>query len=373
MEAISAVISATATYLPPEQIGNDELVASFNAYIDAENEARAVSGDALLERSDADFVERASGIRTRHVLERTGILDPGRMVPIIAERGNSDLSVQAEFGVHSARLALDRAEVTAQEVDLVICACAQHQRPYPAIAIEIQQSLGCSGGAFDMSVACSSSTFALHLANNLVRSGAVAKVLVVSPEIMTGHLNFRDRQTHFIFGDASAAVLVERGSPVDRREHVYEIVDSRIWTEFSSNIRSNFGFLNRADEFGVGKADKLVTQKGNKVFKEVTRAANSFIRELLQSQSLGVEDIKRFWLHQANLRMLELLVEELLGRTMSHAEVPITLDKYGNVASPGSIIAFDENKSDLSSGDLGLLCSFGAGYSIGGLILKKRT
>jgi beta-ketodecanoyl-[acyl-carrier-protein] synthase len=373
MNQAAAIVSGTGVFLPSQRITNQELVASFNAFVDSVNPIRSQVGAPLLEYSDVDFIFRASGIKQRFVLDRTGVLDPGRMTPVIPERANTDISVQAEFGMASARLALDRAGRAPEEVDLTICACAHHQRPYPAIAIEIQKGLGCRGGAFDMNVACSSVTFALHVASSLVCSGAAKTVLVVSPEIMSGHLNFRDRQTHFIFGDASASVLIERAGSSAMPANTYQVIDSRIWTDYSSNIRSNFGFLNRAADKQGEAADNLVTQNGHKVFKEVTRATNLFIREFLADRSLCKDQIKRYWLHQANLRMLESLAEELFKRPASPTEMPITLDKYGNVASPGAIVAFDEHKDDLAIGDIGLLCSFGAGYSIGGLLLQKVT
>ena len=96
----------------------------------------------------------------------------------------------------------------AADIDMVICAASHHQRPYPAIAIEIQHALGIEGAAFDMGLGCSSAAAGLHVAFNLVRTGAQRRVLVVTPEIITAHLNFRDRQTHFIFGDASTAMVV---------------------------------------------------------------------------------------------------------------------------------------------------------------------
>lgn len=370
---MTAVITATAVHVPDDVITNDELVESFNTYVAAENAARAARGEPPLPSSDPDFVLNASGIKARHVLEKSGVLDPQRMVPRIPERPDSSLSVQAEFAARSARTALDRAGVTARDIDLVICSCAHHQRPYPAIGIELQRELGCGGAAFDMNVACSSATFALHLARGMIEGGLADKVLVSSPEIMSGHLNYRDRQTHFIFGDASIAAVVERTRPDDPRTGLYQIRDSRIWTEFSSNIRSNFGFLNRADESGVGKPDKLVTQNGNKVFKEVTHAAEIFIRGLLADNAMTVADLRRMWLHQANARMNTLLARNLLGREPTPDDMPIVLEEYGNTASPGSIIAFDERRDDIAIGETGLICSFGAGYSIGGLLVTRVT
>ncbi|MEO1199740.1 MAG: beta-ketoacyl-ACP synthase III [Pseudomonadota bacterium] len=378
-----AVIAGIGVHIPEPTITNREIVDSFNAYVAKENAHRQLSGAPLLEPSDPDFIEHASGIKARHVIEKTGVLDPDRMVPDIPDRADETLSVQAEFAVKSARRALAAADADPASVDLVICAAAQHQRPYPAIAIEVQRELGCGGGGFDMNVACSSTTFALHIGTNMIASGAARRVLVTCPEIMSGHLNFRDRATHFIFGDASASILLEAAdtSVPARRSNGFNgngkasghwsIVRSDIWTEFSSNIRSNFGFLNRADSSTQFEADKLVTQVGHKVFKEVTIATERFVTDFLSEAGVTADDLSRLWLHQANLKMDDLVATKILGRNFERSEVPIVLDKYGNTAAPGSLIAFHETNDDLPSGSLGLICSFGAGYSIGALLVRK--
>ncbi|GIR69799.1 MAG: hypothetical protein CM15mP74_10500 [Halieaceae bacterium] len=101
-----------------------------------------------------------------------------------------------------------------------------------------------------------------------MKSGSAQRVLVVNPEICTGHLNFRDRDSHFIFGDVATAVVIEAGADAEDGMG-WEILDSRMQTLFSNNIRNNFGFLNRADASGIGHLDKLFVQEGRKVFKEV--------------------------------------------------------------------------------------------------------
>jgi beta-ketodecanoyl-[acyl-carrier-protein] synthase len=368
----NAALCGVGVFVPPDKISNDELVESFNHYVDAANKQRLASGDQILEPSSAEFILEASGISNRHVLDKSGILDPNRMVPNLPERLDDALSIQAEFAVKSARLALSDASMEPSDIDLVICSCAHHQRPYPAIAIEIQKALGCGGAAFDMNVACSSTTFAMHIAVQMVQSGAATNVLVCSPEIMSGHLNHRDRKTHFIFGDASASVIIGRcGKPILGDTHPrYEILKTNIWTEFSSNIRSNFGFLNRTSPETAGSDDKLVTQVGNKVFKDIVFAASKHIRNFLRKEGLAVEQMHRLWLHQANLKMLRALVKHLGQDDFEH-RVPIILNNIGNVASPGSLIAFERTRDEVPVGGYGLISSFGAGYSIGCLLLKR--
>ncbi|WP_309085258.1 beta-ketoacyl-ACP synthase III [Chelativorans sp.] len=359
--------------IPSASISNEELVETFNRWVDTENIRRKGRGDEPLPKSSADFIRQASGIRRRHVYEREGILDPARMAPVIPARSDDDLSVMAEFGLKAAQKALAQAKVAPGEIDLIICSAAHHQRPYPAIAIEIQQALGAEGAAFDIGLGCSSALAGLHVATNLVRAGAYRRVLVVTPELITAHLNFRDRQTHFIFGDAAVAVLVETMEPGRERHGRLEVVDTRVWTQFSNNIRTNFGFLSRLaqdDPYHLDMEGKLIKQVGSKVFKEVTIASHQFIIDFLAEYGHTPRTMRRFWLHQANARMNAMILKLALGEEVGQDRAPTVLERLGNTAAAGAIIALAENHEDMQQGEFGLLCAFGAGYSIGGALLK---
>ena len=370
----SAVISGSGLYTPPETISNEELVASFNAWVDIHNDTHSdqiASGEIEPKtHSSAEFIEKASGIRSRYVINKAGILDPYRMVPDIPERDNTDQSVMCEIACHAAREAMQAAGVTAADIDAVIVAASNMQRAYPAMAIEVQAALGATGFAFDMNVACSSATFGIQQASDAVRSGSARRVLVVNPEICTGHLNFRDRDSHFIFGDVATAVVVESAESAAGQQG-WEILDTRMQTLFSNNIRNNFGFLNRADEAGVGQLDKLFVQEGRKVFKEVCPAVAEQISSQLDAKGIAPDDLKRIWLHQANRNMNDLIARKVFGRDPSPEESPTILDEYANTSSAGSIIAFHKHNADLATGDLAVLCSFGAGYSIGSIVLRR--
>nr|WP_174242291.1 beta-ketoacyl-ACP synthase III [Pseudomonas donghuensis] len=371
----NVVISGTGLYTPANSISNEELVESFNAYVqqfNRDNAAAIERGEVqALAESSAAFIEKASGIKSRFVMDKDGILDPQRMKPRLPERSNDEPSILCQMAVAAAEQALQRAGRTAADVDAVIVACSNLQRPYPAIAIEVQQALGINGFGFDMNVACSSATFGIQTACNSVQLGQARAVLVISPEICTGHLNFRDRDSHFIFGDAATAVLVERAD-LATSKHQFDIVSTKLLTQFSNNIRNNFGFLNRAGEEGIGAPDKLFVQEGRKVFREVCPMVAELIGQHLTDNNLNVSDVKRFWLHQANLSMNHLIVKKLLGRDALEEEAPVILDSYANTSSAGSVIALHKHQDDLPQGALGVLSSFGAGYSIGSVILRKR-
>ncbi|MGY6552491.1 MAG: beta-ketoacyl-ACP synthase III [Erythrobacter sp.] len=367
------VISATGLFTPPESITNAELVASFNAFVDRHNAAHAeaiAAGEvAPLAYSSVEFIEKASGIKARHVMAKAPVLDPDIMAPRWPERSNDELSIMAEIGVAAARQALERAGRDARDVDAVLCAASNMQRAYPAMAIEIQQALGIEGFGFDMNVACSSATFGIQTAADFVRAGNARSVLVVSPEITSGHLNWRDRDSHFIFGDVATAVLVE-DIAIAPAQH-WDILGTRLKTVFSNNIRNNFGFLNRAHPETADAPDKLFVQEGRKVFKEVVPMVAQMIIE--ESARLGIDPsgLRRLWLHQANAGMNRLIAHKVLGHEACEDESPTVLDTYGNTSSAGSIIAFHKHSDDLAAGDEGLICSFGAGYSAGAVFVRK--
>jgi beta-ketodecanoyl-[acyl-carrier-protein] synthase len=236
----------------------------------------------------------------------------------------------AEVSVKAARQALERAGRDPGDVDAVICSCSSLQRPYPALAIEVQNALGAGGFGYDMNVACSSATFAIQNAADIVRAGHARSALVVNPELCTGHLNYRDRETHFIFGDAAVAVLVERAEIAPKG--AWAILGTKLQTRFSNNIRNNFGFLNRCDPQWRDMPDKLITQQGRKVFKEVVPLVSEMILQHMAELGLKPSDMRRFWLHQANSNMNRLIADRVLGHEASQDESPTVLDVYGNTA-----------------------------------------
>ena len=370
---MTPVISATGLWTPPYSVTNAELVESYNAWADRwnrENEAAITAGDVEAKtHSSTEFIEKASGIKSRYVVEKTGVIDPALMRPVIPERSNEEISILAEIAVKAARQALETAGRDPKDVDAVICAASNMQRAYPAMAIEVQEALGIDGFSFDMNVACSSATFGIQTAADFIRAGNAKSVLMVNPEITSGHLNWTDRDSHFIFGDVATAVLVEDVS-IAPKTH-WKILGTHLKTKFSNNIRNNFGFLNRADPSGIGQPDKLFVQEGRKVFKEVVPMVSEMVLSELDRLDLKPEQLRRLWLHQANANMNRLISTKVLGHEASDDESPTVLDEYANTSSAGSIIAFHKHSSDFRPGDKGLICSFGAGYSAGTIFVEK--
>ena len=369
------VIAATGLFTPSDSITNEELVDSFNRFVALHNErhsdAIAAGEVEALQPSSVEFIEKASGIKARHVMSKAPVLDPEIMSPRWDERSNDELSMMAEIGVKACRQALERAGRDVADIDAVLCAASNMERAYPAMAVEIQQALGIDGFGFDMNVACSSATFGIQTAADYIRAGNAKSVLVVSPEITSGHLNWRDRDSHFIFGDVATAVLVEDAA-VAPTEH-WNILGTKLKTVFSNNIRNNFGFLNRAVPETEGTADKLFVQEGRKVFKEVVPMVAQMILDEAERLSVDPTSLRRMWLHQANAGMNRLIAHKVLGHEANDDESPTVLDTYGNTSSAGSIIAFHLHSADLAAEDVGLICSFGAGYSAGCVFVQKTA
>ncbi len=367
-------ITGHGVWHPPSVLTNDELVAGFNEFVrrdNARHQAEITAGvREALKESTSEFIYRASGIEQRYVQDKTGLVDPERMCPNIPDRPEDQLSYQAEYAKHAAMIALAKAGRAGEDVDLVVLGASNLQRLYPAIAIEVQDAVGAKKGyAFDVSIGCSAATGATIMAQQAIQTGAAKCALVVVPELTTGHMNWRERDSHFIFGDASVAFVVE---PVERaKPGAWEILSSRMMSKFSSNIRNNAGYLDRCDPSTEHAIDKLFHQHGRRVFKEVVPLAAKFITEHLQSLELAPSQIGRYWLHQANQKLNELVAEYTLGRKATREEAPIILDEFGNTASAGSLIAFSKHNEDLAPGTFGVMSSFGAGYSLASLVLRR--
>lgn len=370
-----AAITGTGVFTPDHVITNDELVTAFNAFADLENakytDEIAAGTHEALQHSSADFIQSASGINQRYVLDKSGVLDPKVMHPILPERADDAPSIMAEMAVDAATKALSQSGRTAEDIDCVLIAASNMERAYPAIAVEVQALLGINGFGYDMNVACSSATFGIQSAADMIRAGSIRAALVINPEICSAHLEWRDRDCHFIFGDVCTAAVIERAE--DAKGEHFEILSTRCATQFSNSIRNNNGYLRRTRLGHMeDRRDMQFMQEGRKVFKEVLPLVSKHILNHLSDEDTSPDKLKRLWLHQANKTMNDFIGKKVLGRTPEPDEQPNILQDYANTSSAGSIIAFSKHSDDLKSGDLGLICSFGAGYSVGSVLVQKQ-
>ena len=370
---MSAVIRSTGLWTPDESVSNEELVACFNAYVEkfnADNADAIARGTVEAKNpSSTGFIEKASGIKSRYTIDKEGVLDVERMRPRVKPRPNDEIALTAEAGVAAARDALERAGRDPKDVDAVICSATSMQRTYPCMAIEMQDALGIEGAGYDMTVACSSGTFGMINAINMIDTGMAKSVLVIVPEITTPQLNFRDRDSHFIFGDVAVAVLIEHEDVAGNDG--WRVLGRNMMTKFSNNIRSNFGFLNASEDPEPAFEDRYFVQEGRKVFKEVCPMVAEMILKDMGRFGLEPDDMKRLWLHQANINMNMLVAKKVFGRDFEEHEAPVILDEFANTAGAGSLVAFHRHHDGFEAGEKGLICSFGAGYSAGTVFVEK--
>ncbi|WP_286716847.1 beta-ketoacyl-ACP synthase III [Thalassolituus sp. UBA2009] len=367
------VISGSGLFIPPFTITNDELVEAYNAYANRFNEEHAdaiASGETeALPLSSSEFIEKASGIKARYAMYKDGIVNPDIMHPVFPMTQEGATPEMVTMGVAAAREAMEQAGKTADDIDMIIVSSTFRQRDYPGMSVEIQRELGIKGFAYDMGIACSSATFGLINAYTALKAGTAKCVLFVNPEFTTPGLDFKDRDSHFIFGDVATAAILEPAETATS-EHTFRILSTKQFTQYSDNIRCDASYADYCFE-NVPANRYAFKQQGRKVFKELLPLVTNFIENLLTENQLEASSLKRMWLHQANVNMNLFAVKKLLGRLPEGNEAPVVLDEFANTASSGSVIAFHRYKDDFKAGDKGLICSFGAGYSIGSLLVEK--
>jgi 3-oxoacyl-(acyl-carrier-protein) synthase III len=369
----TSIIRSIGYWVPPNVITNEELVTSYNAYAErfnAENAAEIEAGTLdEVPLSSSDFIKNASGIERRHVIEKSGILDIDHMTPRIVPRPFDDTSSQAEFAMKAVIPALKKAGRDGKDIDGVIVASSAQQRNFPGLACEIQALIGAQGWSFDLTMACASALYGLHIANGMIRSGQAKRILVCSPEIMTCINVHSRRDVHFIFGDAASAILVEAD---DGTPGGWEVLGTHAKNKYSNALRSDFGFINIAERTVEPDYEPGLDQDGHKVFKDVVSFAPTVAKELMEKLDMSGENISRTWLHQANIRMVEMIAKRILGRDRTPENAPGILHEYGNTSSSSVVMNFEMNSDDLKPGDTGVLCAFGAGYGVGAAAVRKR-
>ena len=369
----TSIIRSTGFWAPPDVITNAELVASYNAYaarFNEEHSAAIAAGEReAVPFSSTEFIANASGIERRHVLEKSGILDIDHLTPRIPPRGFDDISVQAEFAMRAVTPALEKAGRDGSGIDGVIVASSAQQRNFPGLSCEIQNLIGATGWSFDLTMACASALYGLNIANAMIRSGQARRILVCSPEIMTCINVHSRRDVHFIFGDAASAILVEAD---DGTPGGWDVLGTHTQNKFSNHLRSDYGFINIAERTVDPDYTPGLDQDGHKVFKDVVSFAPVVARELMAQLELEPETIRRAWLHQANIRMVDLIAKRILGRDRTPENAPSILEEYGNTSSSSVVMNFQMNSEDMQAGDTGIMCAYGAGYGVGAAAIRKR-
>ncbi len=325
---VRAKISSVGTYVPPRLLTNADL-------------------EKMVETNDKWIVER-TGIRERHLVDK-GV-------------GTSDLAVEA------AKCCLKRRGVDASEIEVIIIATVTPDMMFPATACLVQDKLGAKGAwGFDLSAACSGFPYALQVGAKLVESGMHKKVLVIGADVMSSIIDYTDRATCVIFGDGAGAVLLEPCA-----EGEVGLVDYYHEVDGSGGVALNMpggGSLNPTTCETVEKKMHYVHQDGQAVYKFAVRKMAEATETVLNRNGVEGKDLGCFIPHQANKRIIESTAHRL---GMPEDRVIINIDRYGNTTAATIPLAMQTALDDgrLKKGELVLLASVGAGFTIGATLLR---
>jgi 3-oxoacyl-[acyl-carrier-protein] synthase III len=321
-------ISSLATYVPPRLLTNADLEKMVD--------------------TTSEWILQRTGIHTRHVV------DPGV--------ATSDLGAQA------ARQAIERAGLTPDDIDLIIVGTTTPDMFFPSTAALIQHKIGAHRAwGFDLAGACSGFTFSLATASQLVSTGRHQHALVVGADVMSSIIDYTDRATCVLFGDGAGAVVVSAA-----KDAKYGILDFAHEIDGSGGVSLNMpagGSLRPATRETVEQRLHFVKQDGQAVFKFAVRKTEEISRVILQRNGLTADDIALFVSHQANRRIITAAADRL---GLDPAKVIINLEKYGNTTAATIPLALEECvlEGRLKKGDLVILASVGAGFTVGSVLLR---
>lgn len=325
---LRAKISALGTYVPPRLLTNQDL-------------------EKMVDTSDQWILER-TGIRERHIVDR-GI-------------STSDLAVQA------AKKALAERGLAPSDIDAIIVSTVTPDMLFPSTACLVQHKLGAKNvWGFDLSAACSAFLYALQTGAQFISTGAHKKVLVIGADVMSSIIDYTDRATCVIFGDGAGAVLLEpaESDSIGMIDFLHEIDGSG----GCFLCMPGGGSLHPSTHETVEQKMHYVHQDGQAVFKFAVRKQAEVCEKLLQRNGLKGSDIAAFIPHQANRRIITATADRLGLRPEN---VIINIDRYGNTTAGTIPLAMDTARQEgkLKKGDLVLLASVGAGFTVGATLLR---
>lgn len=303
--------------------------------------------EKMVKTSD-DWIVSRTGIRSRRIASK--------------ETATSDLAYQASMS------ALERAGVSAQELDLIIVATMTPDMPMPAAACMLQHLLGATeAAAFDLNAACTGFIYALETAKNFLLSDKrYQHILVVGADILSRVVDFTDRNTCILFGDGAGAVVLGKG------EGKNGILATHLGTDGGGSNLLNIpagGSRHPASQETVSHRMHYMQMQGNEVFKFAVKSIPECARRVLQEADLSIDDVDYIVMHQANLRILQAAAKKL---NISWDKVLVNIGEYGNVsaASIPIVLAEAAEKNKFVTGELLLLVGFGAGLTTGAVLVR---
>lgn len=385
LEAATPVVTGRGWYAPADRLTNEDIAGRLDdgllrAWV-AQNRwcMERLDGKRELTRPDlervfVDYVQERIGIRARHVIDRTAILEG---------RPSQSGVYASDLGAKACENALADAGIDAKDIELVLCVTSSPDQIFPTTGTNIQGMIGAENAhAYDLLAACSGFAYGLHVARGMVASGIHKRVIVVSAEYFTAMVNYADPNNSFFWGDAGAAVVIERAD-LARDRGGLALLDSHCLAISSQAIRTGLGgtkpFLAGASRH-AGRPDAEVElgamddpyfyQDGRKVYRDVVPRVVAESAAFIERNGLVVDDIRRFWFHQPSQLFLGAVVKRLLKDEIPSPRVAVSLDEYGNTSSCGAVLCLAQDES-IRPGDHGLVAVFGAGYTIGLTLLRS--
>ncbi len=326
MSKLRAAITGVHGYAPDYILTNKEL-------------------ETMVDTTD-EWITTRTGIKERHILKGEGL-------------GTSDMAVEAVKGL------LKKTNTDPETIDLVICATVSPDMVYPATANIISDKVGIKNAfSFDLNAACSGFIYALTTASKYIESGAYKKILVVGGDKMSSIVDYTDRQTCVIFGDAAGAVLLE---PSDDGTGIQDTI---LRTDGSGRVHLHQkagGSVRPATHETVANREHFVYQEGQAVFKFAVSNMADVSVEIMKKNNLTSDDIAWLVPHQANLRIIDATARRM---GLSRDKVMINIQRYGNTTNGTIPMCLFEWEDQLKKGDNIILAAFGGGFTWGSIYLK---
>jgi len=271
------------------------------------------------------------------------------------------------MAAHAARRALERAELDAADLDLIIVATITPDMPFPATACIVQQQLGATkAAAFDLEAACSGFIYALEIGHSFIASGVYENILIIGAEKLSSIIDWKDRNTCVLFGDGAGAAVLQH------REGARGVLATRLGSDGTKAdilAMPGGGCRQPATVDSVNARIHFLKMEGKEVYKAAVNAMTAAAREVLERSGLGIEDIKCIIPHQANQRIISAIGDRLGAR---EGQVFVNLHKYGNTSAASVAVALDEvvRSGKIQRGDKILIIAFGAGLTWGATVLE---